>query len=201
MKQKVNAKQKREAEALRRKEAFSAPQEKRSPPPPAKAAEQKPKAEARTSTPSKSPEEEIREFLDYLDMHDVPASKEEPPARGKKASDSGAIPAINLEEGMPVVSDALDRMHMGLQEMRFSRLKAVKLIHGYGSTGRGGKICIGVRDELAKMKQQRQIKDFIPGEEFGPADPASRALADRDRKTTRDPDYGRMNHGITIVIL
>ena len=201
MKQKANAKQKREAEALRRKEAFSTPQEKRSPPPPAKAAEQKPKAEPRASMPSKSPEEEIREFLDYLDMHDVPASKEEPPARGKKASDSGAIPAINLEEGMPVVSDALDRMHMGLQEMRFSRLKAVKLIHGYGSSGRGGKICIGVRDELARMKQRRQIKDFIPGEEFGPADQASRALADRDRKMTRDPDYGRMNHGITIVIL
>ena len=51
------------------------------------------------------------------------------------------------------------------------------------------------------MKQRRQIKDFIPGEEFGPVDQASRVLADRDRKMTRDPDYGRMNHGITIVIL
>ena len=102
---------------------------------------------------------------------------------------------------MPLVEEALDRMNIGLQEMRVSRVKAVKLIHGYGSTGRGGKILVGVRDELAAMKRRKQIKDYIPGEDFGPTDPATRKLADQNTAVTRDPDYGRMNHGITVVVL
>ncbi len=51
------------------------------------------------------------------------------------------------------------------------------------------------------MKRKRLIRDFIPGEEFGPVDAASRKLAEQDKAVTRDPDYGRMNHGITIVVL
>ena len=202
MKQKVNARQKRDAEALRRKEAFSAKPEKTSSVKQEKETARHTVEKVKTPAPSKSPEEEAREFLEYLDRHGVPASKEDlPRTREKKSHDSGAIPKINLEEGMPVVSEALKRMHSGLQEIRCSRPKAVKLIHGYGSTGRGGKIRIGVREELMKMKQRKQIRDFIPGEEFGPADPSSRELVDRDRRISRDPDYGRINHGITIVVL
>ena len=162
----------------------------------------KPKTETQVNIPSISPEDEAWEFLEYLNMHDVPASKEDPPrTKGRKPCDSGVIPRINLEEGMPIVNEALVHMHAGLQEMKCSHLKVVKLIHGYGSTGRGGKICIGVREELQKMKQKKQIRDFIPGEDFGPADQTSRELVDRNRRISRDPDYGRINHGITIVIL
>ena len=60
---------------------------------------------------------------------------------------------------MPLVEEALGRMRIGLQEMRVSRAKAVKLIHGYGSTGRGGKIRDAVRDELAVMKRRKIISD------------------------------------------
>lgn len=151
--------------------------------------------------PVRSPEEEAREFLEYLERYDMPVEKEEPTYAAKKKLTGSVIPRLNLEEGMPVVSEALDRMHMDLQEMRHSQVKVVKLIHGYGSTGRGGKICIGVRAELAVMKRRGQIKDFIPGEDFGPTDMASRNLVERDRSTCKDPDYGRINHGITIVIL
>ena len=112
-----------------------------------------------------------------------------------------AIPRLNLEDGMPLVEEAISRMNMGIQEMRVSREKTVKLIHGYGSTGTGGKIRTGVRNELAGMKRRKLIRDFIPGEEFGPLDAASRKLAESSAAVTRDPDWGRMNPGITIVIL
>ena len=102
---------------------------------------------------------------------------------------------------MPVVSEALTRMNLGLQEMRVSRIRVVKLVHGYGSTGRGGRIRAGVREELAAMKRKKLISDFIPGEDFGPMDAAARQLAVQDGSVARDPDYGRMNQGVTIVIL
>ena len=84
---------------------------------------------------------------------------------------------------------------MGIQEMKVSRVKVVKLIHGYDSTGRGGKIRIGIRNELATMQRRGLIKDYIPGEEFGPLDGVTRKLTDQDKSISREADFGRMNHG------
>ena len=202
MKAKTNAKQRREAEEQRRKGAFSpkaaAPMQE-DPPVPVPSKTKKAPAEP---VPDRTPEEDALEFLVYLEKHGVPAQKEDlPPAGKKRSAPSGAMPRINLEEGMPLVEEALNRMNLGLQEMRVSRVKAVKLIHGYGSTGRGGKIRDSVRSGLTAMKRRKQIRDYIPGEDFGPTDAAARGLADRDSAVTRDPDYGRMNHGITVVVL
>ena len=102
---------------------------------------------------------------------------------------------------MPIVEEAIRRMSMGIQEMRVSGIRAVKLIHGYGSTGTGGKIRIGIRQELSTMKKRKLIRDFIPGENFGPFDETSRKMTERNRAIARDPDYGRSNHGITIVMI
>lgn len=199
MKQKTNARQKREAEEQRRKEAFS----------PKTAAAVKPAVAVPPKPvfhpevfPDQSPEEATREFLDYLDRYGTTAAKNDLPQQAKKKSASaGTIPQLNLEEGMPLVEEAISRLRIGIQEMRVSRVKAVKLIHGYGSTGRGGKICTGVRNELAAMKKKKLIRDYIPGEDFGPTDAASRMLVEQNSSVNRDPDYGRINHGITIVVL
>ncbi len=212
MKQKANARQKRDAEALRRKEAFSSGKKKisenklkpesRQKPDIKIKKETSPKPIPAESSPAVSSEEETREFLEYLEQYGVPESATDSvKTGGRKANATEIIPGLNLEDGMPIVADALNHMRMGLQEMRYSRVKAVKLIHGYGSSGRGGKIRIGVRNELAAMKNRKQIKDYIPGEDFGPTDQASRNLVERNRNVTHDPDYGKMNHGITIVIL
>ena len=178
MKAKVNAKQRREAETLRRKGAV------RKETVPAGLPSAIPKKPASVFMPPRvpevSPEEETREYLENRDKYDGPVTK---------------------DDGMPLVEEALGRLNMGLQEMRVSHVKVVKLIHGYGSTGRGGKICSGVRQELASMKRKGFIREFIPGEHFGPLDAASRKLAEQEKGITRDPDYGRMNHGITVVVL
>ncbi len=201
MKQKVNARQKRDAEALRRKEAFSPRPAQSVKPAQEKPAPLKP-AVRKEPLPARSPEEEAREFLEYLDKYAVPSSKEDPPQPPRRKSGTSAgIPQLDLEQGMPTVEEALSRMRLGLQEMRYSRVKVVRLIHGYGSTGRGGKIRIGVRSELAAMKRRGQIRDFIPGEDFGPLSEASRRLTETDKTVTHDPHYGRMNPGITVVVL
>ena len=201
MKQKTNARQKREAEAQRRKAALGT-----GPAAPARTGDETPEPPKPVFRPEvypyPTPEEATREFLDYLDRYGTTAAKNDLPRQPKrKAASSAVLPRLNLEEGMPLVEEAVGRLRMGLQEMRVSRVKAVKLIHGYGSTGRGGKICVGVRGDLAVMKKRKQIKDYIPGEDFGPTDEASRRLAEQDSAVRRDPDYGRINHGITIVVL
>ena len=197
MKAKVNARQRREAEALRRKGAVG----KESVPVVVQsvASEKPAPVFVPPRIPDVSPEEETREFLEYLKRFDGTMNKDDTIRLSPRKS--GPVGRLNLEEGMPLVEEALDRMNIGLQELRVSRVKVVKLIHGYGSTGRGGKICSGVRQELASMKRKGFIREFIPGEHFGPLDAASRKLAEQEKGITRDPDYGRMNHGITVVVL
>lgn len=202
MKAKTNAKQRREAENERRKGSFSpkkpVPAEK---PPEQLAAPKLPPVPAE-NFPSKTPEEETREFLEYLDLYHPPGGKYDQPKKAeRKPGKAGSIPTVNLEEGMPFVDEAIVRLHIGIQEMRVGQIRTVKLIHGYGSTGCGGKICIGVRTELAAMKRKKLIRDFIPGEDFGPTDAGTRSLTEQNRSVTKDADYGRMNHGITIVVL
>lgn len=46
------------------------------------------------------------------------------------------------------------------------------------------------------MQRRGLIKDYIPGEEFGPLDGVTRKLTDQDKSISRDADFGRMNHGM-----
>ena len=148
---------------------------------------------------AKNEAEETRLFLEYIEKYQTVKEEEDTPVRRQAAS--SALPILNLEDGMPIVEEAIRRMSMGIQEMRVSGIRAVKLIHGYGSTGTGGKIRIGIRRELSTMKKRKLIRDFIPGENFGPFDETSRKMTERNRAIARDPDYGRSNHGITIVMI
>ena len=141
--------------------------------------------------------EETKMFLHYLENAKVVKEEEEPVVRSKRSS--SFIPVINLESGMPVVDEAVSRMRLGIQQMRSSGVRVVKLIHGYGSTGTGGRIRVGVRSELDGMKRKKMIRDYISGEHFGPFDESSRKLVELNKNVAADPDYGRSNQGITIV--
>lgn len=192
MKQKQNARDRREAAAKvwsQKKPQVEAP------------TPVSPQERARLKAERKRIEaEEALEFLEYIGKNDMRVVKEEEPASNKRKPQNN-IPSINLEAGMPIVEEAIRRMNMGIQEYCCSGVRVVKLIHGYGSTGKGGKIRTGVRNELAGMKRRKQIREFIAGEDFGPFDASTRLLVEQNRNVGMDPDYGRGNHGITIVVI
>lgn len=206
MKKKATARERREAEERKRKGAFrqeASPSSRSVDSAPVPAAPARPAAVRPASAPSRSTEEEAREFLEALERFDIPVDKREGGPRGgtsgRKNGASGGIARLLIKQDMPLVEEALERMNIGLQEMRAGRVRAVKVIHGYGSTGRGGAIRPAVRKELAALERRKFIRGYIPGENFGPMDAASRKLAEQEKGITRDPDYGRMNEGITIV--
>ena len=192
MKQKQNARDRREAAAkvwAQKKPRAEIP------------APLSPQERARMKAERKRIEAEVAlEFLEYIVKSDIKIVKDEEPVPGRRKPQN-TIPTINLEAGMPIVEEAIRRMNMGIQEYRCSGIRVVKLIHGYGSTGKGGKICSGVRSELAGMKRRKLIKEYIAGEDFGPFDPVSRLLVEQNRGVGTDPDYGRGNHGITVVVI
>ena len=108
---------------------------------------------------------------------------------------------VNLEQGYPTVDTALRYVDHG-----FSRAKAygyivIKLIHGYGSSGSGGKIKTAVQKELGRYKSAGKIREFAAGENFSPFDSATQRIIAAYPDVTRDSDYSRTNHGITIVLI
>ena len=108
---------------------------------------------------------------------------------------------VNLEDGMPTLDQAQRQLTSELARARASGAKAVKLIHGYGSSGVGGKLRIGVRQFLGTKKRQNTIKLFVSGEDWDIFHADSRQLLERCPDLSRDRDLGRGNPGITIVLL
>lgn len=108
---------------------------------------------------------------------------------------------INLEQGMPTVDQASHRLVGELIRARAQGAKVVKIIHGYGSSGVGGKLKIGIRAELAERKRRGQIKEAVPGENWSIFDEGARRVLDAHPDLNRDRDFERGNAGITIVLL
>ena len=108
---------------------------------------------------------------------------------------------IDLEAGMPLVEHALKRMHFQLDTHRKTGVTVIKLIHGYGSSGTGGKIRIAVRKELAAMKAAGKIRDYVIGEEFSMFSPVTRQTLVACAQVRGDRDLERHNNGITVVWL
>lgn len=111
------------------------------------------------------------------------------------------IKTINLEQGMPSLEYAKIQLRQSLTAARANRVPILKLIHGYGSSGRGGVIGQETRRILRAMQQQGEVVAVIPGEEFSPFEETTQRMLLRYPELARDRDYLKTNHGITIVVL
>ena len=113
----------------------------------------------------------------------------------------GRLREVNIKSDMPSVDDAIRRTTYNIMNAGVLGVSVIKLIHGYGSTGKGGAIRLEVRKYLDRQKKRGVIKDFIPGEElslFGEATRKAFLLCDELR---RDSDLERHNNGITIIVI
>ena len=108
---------------------------------------------------------------------------------------------VNLKSDMPQVHEALQRLDRELALARQEKTTLLKLVHGYGSTGAGGDIRIAVQKRLLEMVQSGQIRGCIFGENWSKSDEAAWKLLQSHPDLKSDPDLGRRNRGITIVLL
>ncbi len=106
---------------------------------------------------------------------------------------------INLEDGRPPVNVGLLRLDRALTAARYDGTRLLKLIHGYGSTGQGGRLREEVWKALDRYKRNGLIVDFIPGEDFRISNEATWALLKKNPELKQDRDLGRNNRGITVV--
>ncbi|MBQ2877038.1 MAG: Smr/MutS family protein [Clostridia bacterium] len=73
---------------------------------------------------------------------------------------------INIKFGMPRVVDAMEDLKSSLERCRKNKFKCVLIIHGYGSTGKGGAIQKKARQWLLAQKRNGKLKAVEFGENF-----------------------------------
>lgn len=105
---------------------------------------------------------------------------------------------VDLEAGMPYADQAIQRLTL---EICQSRKMGCKIIHGYGSSGKGGKIRTESRRYLTRLKEHGEIVNFLPGEKFSIFEDATRQAFARCDDLRRDANLDRYNNGVTFIVL
>ena len=103
---------------------------------------------------------------------------------------------LNLEYGMPTVDTALRWLESELSAARKMGRPALKLIHGYGSSGKGGRLRTACRTWL-----RQQELCFLPGEEFSIFNQEARRWLALCPRLRQDRDLDAENRGVTFVLL
>ena len=107
----------------------------------------------------------------------------------------------NIEKYMPTVYQAEILVRNNIEMYRQKKVKVFKIIHGYGSTGKGGALRTGIRAWLDQVKGAKIIADYIPGENWSAFDETTRKVLDMDNDFRKDSDLGQMNSGVTIIVI
>jgi hypothetical protein len=108
---------------------------------------------------------------------------------------------VNLKEGRPTVDEARRRLLSVIDAARQNRVPLLKVIHGWGSSGEGGRLGPAVRRSLRLRVKEGKATLVVPGERFSTDSLEGRDLAQRHPAVRRDRDFNRANPGITIVEL
>jgi hypothetical protein len=108
---------------------------------------------------------------------------------------------VNIKADRPSVVEALSRLDRELELARREGLSAVKIVHGYGSSGAGGDIRIAVQKRLRELTASGNIQNCIFGEAWAKSDETTWGLLQSQPGLKSDPDLGRRNEGITIVLI
>lgn len=108
---------------------------------------------------------------------------------------------VNLEKGMPFVEPALNHLKAVIDEARRREVQVLTIIHGYGSSGKGGVIRTECRNLLDYMCSNGELSSYITGEDFHRRNGLVKNLLSRFPQLNCNKNLNKNNRGITLVIL
>lgn len=114
---------------------------------------------------------------------------------------ASALRTFNVEAGFPTLEEARRLVLDQTKRARREGVRVLKIIHGYGASGTGGRLCLGLRKSFRLRKQEGAIRDFIPGEAFSIFNDATLDLLQTVPELRGDPDLEAANEGVTLLWL
>jgi hypothetical protein len=100
---------------------------------------------------------------------------------------------------MPTLDEARRMVIAEIKRAKRESVRVLKVIHGYGSSGKGGVLCVGLRKSFGLRKKEGVIKEFINGEDFSIFNPTVLTLLEAVPELRGDPDLNATNEGVTIL--
>jgi Smr domain len=122
-------------------------------------------------------------------------------ARPSKTKKKPLVKTVNIKDDLPTAEEARTRMRKEIQSARQAGIRVLKLIHGYGSSGKGGVLRLKLRQSLRKMETADEILGVMIGEHFHPGSEDGRFFLKRYSELSEDSDYQRNNPGVTLIAL
>jgi hypothetical protein len=104
-----------------------------------------------------------------------------------------------LRAELPTLDEARRSVIAEIKRAKREGVKVLKVIHGYGSSGKGGALCVGLRKSFGLRKKEGVIKDFIAGENFFDFQSGGAGPVGSGADLRGDPDLGATNEGVTIL--
>jgi hypothetical protein len=112
-----------------------------------------------------------------------------------------AMQTLKLESGHSDLNTARHRLLAEMEAARKQGVRVLKIIHGWGSSGAGGTLAVGIRKSLRQRIKEGKVLALIAGERFSSDSNEGRERVQRHPQLRRDRDFNRANLGITIVEL
>ena len=106
---------------------------------------------------------------------------------------------INLKENGATVDYALAVLEIEIESAKKSGEIAIKVLHGYGSHGKGGVILIALRKQLRAWQKSGFIKDYFSGDHWNMFDKKTLNILQNDKTIFNDEDLNKSNPGISII--
>lgn len=111
------------------------------------------------------------------------------------------LKTYNVEAGFPTLEEARKLVIEEIRRAKREGVRVLKIIHGYGSSGKGGKLNFGLRKSFGLRKKEGVIRDFIAGEDFSIFNPTVLTLLEAVPELRGDPDLNATNEGVTLLWL
>ena len=111
------------------------------------------------------------------------------------------VKKIDIKEGMPPVDIAIYELEKEIKLAKLEGIKVLKVVHGYGSHGKGGSIKKAVRQFVKVQKRLGLISDYVAGEGWSSSKVKPMGLLEDAPELLLNLDGERFNLGVTIIIL
>ena len=109
---------------------------------------------------------------------------------------------INIKQGSPFVEEALELLTEQLRKCLDLGIKTIILIHGYGSSGEGGRIKWAIHDALENNRYSDRVDEYFFGENVAYGSESYHALLKRRPGLKRYlKRFKEGNAGMTVLLL
>jgi hypothetical protein len=114
---------------------------------------------------------------------------------------AATVATFNVEQFFPTLEEARRLVAEEIRRARSRGHRVLKVIHGYGSSGKGGTLQSGLRKSFRLRKKEGAIKDYVAGEDFSIFNASALAMVEAVPELRNDPDLNATNEGVTLLWL